>query len=969
MRGAPSRMWAPMTDKDLLSAVQPPGGWFAIVGIKDGAVRQSFVETREEADALIAKHVAANRDVFFGVAKFKTDENRTKENVQSLKAVWLDIDCGPSKAVPNPKTGRPAGYEDQTTAISALRSFCIDLHLPRPTLVNSGRGVHAYWPLTEAVTREEWEPVAARLRELCVEREFYVDPAIFEVARILRVPGTFNHKGDEPLPVEVITYSTPVDLAEFKELLGEPKVPYVAPRTALTKKDGGEVSPLTQMLRDSSDTSFAKIMRRSMSGTGCNQLRDCYENRDTLEEPRWFNALSIAKFCFDRESASLKLSEGHPEFTPERTARKMAGAKGPHSCKEFDLHNPGGCEGCPHWGKITNPLALGRVLAKPKEVEHDPEFEEDEDGEEPAPLPGKYPKPPFPYEWGRDYSVWRGASKDEEEPTLVYEYPIYVLKRMNDPVKRDVVIIHIHMPLDGLKEFTLSNADVMDGNELRKVLASYGVMTTKKRFDLIVDYVMNSVRELQTTQKVEKMRQQMGWTEDDKGFVLGDKEYTTDGIFSSPPSSVTENLAAKMQVKGTLEKWKEVFNLYGRKGLEPHAFAALTAFGAPLFKFTGLSGAAINVVHPESGTGKTTTLLMCNSVYGSPVGLCLTQADTMNAKVQRMGMNNNLPCTFDEITNTTAQEFSDFLYGLTQGRGKDRMKQSVNEMRTNTTTWQTIGLCSSNASFVEKLYSIKTNPSGELMRIFEYKIGPVDAIDAELGRAMFDHQLLDNYGHAGVIYAEFLVNNKDSALATLQGMQERLAKELRVTKSERFWAAEVACNIAGGLIAKELGLLDWDIRAIYAFACKAFLSMREQVTLPPALSDPVSVLAEYMNRNLQNILVVNAEKDPKSNMATLPSREPKGELLIRFEPDVQRLYFTAGAFKTDCVKYQINYRDTLKTLTSMGVFLGTATKRLSSGMKLASAPSHVLVFNTAAQGFMDMRGMAATEDTDAGGES
>jgi hypothetical protein len=200
-------------------------------------------------------------------------------------------------------------------------------------------------------------------------------------------------------------------------------------------------------------------------------------------------------------------------------------------------------------------------------------------------------------------------------------------------------------------------------------------------------------------------------------------------------------------------------------------------------------------------------------------------------------------------------------------------------------------------------------------------------------------------------------------------MQERLAKELRVTKSERFWAAEVACNIAGGLIAKELGLLDWDIRAIYAFACKAFLSMREQVTLPPALSDPVSVLAEYMNRNLQNILVVNAEKDPKSNMATLPSREPKGELLIRFEPDVQRLYFTAGAFKTDCVKYQINYRDTLKVLTSMGVFIGTATKRLSSGMKLASAPSHVLVFNTAAQGFMDMRSMAATEDTDAGGES
>jgi hypothetical protein len=529
--------------------------------------------------------------------------------------------------------------------------------------------------------------------------------------------------------------------------------------------------------------------------------------------------------------------------------------------------------------------------------------------------------------------------------------------------------MRVHMPMDGMKEFTLSNAEVTDGNEMRKLLASYGIMASKKRFDLIVDYVMSSIKNLQFKKKAEMMRQQMGWTEDDKGFVLGDKEYTVDGVFSSPPSSITEALAKKMQPRGTLEKWKEVFNLYGRKGLEPHAFAALTAFGAPLFKFTGLSGSAINVVHPESGTGKTTTLLMCNSVYGSPQGLCLTQQDTVNAKVQRMGMHNNLPVTVDEVTNTGAIEFSDFLYGLTQGRGKDRMKQSVNEMRTNNTTWQTIGLCSSNASFIEKLYSIKANPAGELMRLFEYKIEAVNAIDTEHGKAMFDHQLLDNYGHAGPIYIDFIVNNKASVLATLSGMQDRLAKELRVTKSERFWAAEVASNITGGLIAKELGLLDWDIRAIYAFACKAFLTMRDQVVPPPALSDPVSVLAEYMNRNVQNILVVNAEKDPKSNMATLPSREPNGELLIRFEPDVQRLYFTAGAFKTDCVKYQINYRDTLKLLAAKGVFIGTATKRLSSGMKLASAPSHVLVFNTAAHGFMDMSNMAQDEDANAGGES
>ena len=70
-------------------------------------------------------------------------------------------------------------------------------------------------------------------------------------------------------------------------------------------------------------------------------------------------------------------------------------------------------------------------------------------------------------------------------------------------------------------------------------------------------------------------------------------EITKDGVFYSPPSTVTEDVVDKVLVMGDFEKWKEVFNLYAKPGLEPHAFAALTAFGSPLLKFTGLEGAII----------------------------------------------------------------------------------------------------------------------------------------------------------------------------------------------------------------------------------------------------------------------------------------------------------------------------------------------------------------------------------------
>ena len=209
-----------MSEFDLLSAVQPGEGWFAVVGINSAGVKQVLVQTREEADAAIQSFVEKKRDVFFGVAKYKDGLSRKKDNVRALKAFWLDIDCGETKAVVNEKTGKAAGYIDQNTALEALMKFCGAVGLPRPIVVNSGRGVHVYWALTEEITRSEWEPVAAKLSSICVERSFFVDPAIFEVARILRVPGTFNHKDNPPTLVEVLVQSKPIEFAKFKSLLG-----------------------------------------------------------------------------------------------------------------------------------------------------------------------------------------------------------------------------------------------------------------------------------------------------------------------------------------------------------------------------------------------------------------------------------------------------------------------------------------------------------------------------------------------------------------------------------------------------------------------------------------------------------------------------------------------------------------------------------------------------------------------------
>ena len=49
---------------DLLSAVQPEGGWYAIVGLGPDSKQQELVETREEADAWAKTFLNQGKNVF-----------------------------------------------------------------------------------------------------------------------------------------------------------------------------------------------------------------------------------------------------------------------------------------------------------------------------------------------------------------------------------------------------------------------------------------------------------------------------------------------------------------------------------------------------------------------------------------------------------------------------------------------------------------------------------------------------------------------------------------------------------------------------------------------------------------------------------------------------------------------------------------------------------------------------------------
>ena len=306
-------------------------------------------------------------------------------------------------------------------------------------------------------------------------------------------------------------------------------------------------------------------------------------------------------------------------------------------------------------------------------------------------------------------------------------------------------------------------------------------------------------------------------------------------------------------------------------------------------------------------------------------------------------------------------------YGMSQGRWKDRSKATTNELRVNSTFWQTISLCSANAHFSQKLGALKASPDGEMMRLMEYQITYNDAISVQLGKQMFDHQLRENYGLAGDIYAQYLVGNREEIERTVLAIQAKIDKELRLTQRERFWSAVAACNIAGGLIAKDIGLIDLDMKAIYQWVCNLIRELRKEGDAP--MDGASTVLGDFLNRHVQNVLVINGTADARTNMNPAPLLEPRGALCVRYEPDTKKLFIQSNAFKDDCVKRQISYSDVLKELKLKGAFTGRVTRRLGTGMKVISAPVYALEFDCTNPEVLNVEDFVPIEVSNEGGES
>lgn len=351
----------------LLSAALDPKGWIYIFGKKHGAApKVSYFEPGQYENA--AQHCVLlskqGWDAYYCTGTLKDRTSRESSNIFSVKVLKLDLDIAKNDS---------SKYPSKKDAVEKLLGFCDATSFPFPVLIDSGNGVHAYWILSTPLMPELARKYSAMLKAIVAGFGLKTDPSVTaDISRLLRLPGTMNFKNtDNPKPVvlrsEIVEHDTVTILTKLDGLHAK-----VADRKR-------ETDLITSLLPDSPRPAhlgattdneaiprpvhrlpkrFSILLDRSRTGTGCNQIRDIYENQHSTGYDRWRSGLSIAYFCSDGAEAIHAISQNHPQYMREDTVSKAESIAAPHKCATFAAQQPGLCTGCPHQGRIHTPIVL-----------------------------------------------------------------------------------------------------------------------------------------------------------------------------------------------------------------------------------------------------------------------------------------------------------------------------------------------------------------------------------------------------------------------------------------------------------------------------------------------------------------------------------------------------------------------------------------------------------------------------------
>jgi len=878
-----------LTDKTTGKPLLRPNGKQAV------AVPGRACRSPEEAARTIEWANTLSTDVYVCMSSQRTAEEklskknrkyyaaiRGQTNIARHKSLYIDVDVKPE----DPKHG----YATREEAVSEFVRIREALRLPLHSFaISSGSGgFHAHWTLVDPIDHDRWARLAGALCAAFVGQGFRGDTqCIVDGVRLLRVPGTWNHKSDPPRPVTQLG-QTHGD--QFIEALEGPLAPYFGMYSASVPK----AVTVTRSTLGTPAAVFSSVTLPGLSdglaagmeillptieeiANGCPFLADTLATggASNNSNPIWLQTINISLFTQGGRATAHKLCQGHPNYSAadvdafydRQQGTQRARDLGWPRCQTIASYGAPQCATCPRLSLGSSPLARLQVAAPSQAHAHGAVVASNVSPGAPASALQVAPATATPladlpsnYQYDANNLISRVETDDQGVQTLL---PIttFVIEKPWLQQEPPVLNFSTHTHQGYERQIRVPYESIVDKNAFGKMIARQGMLPGRQGLQDLGDFFVAWIEKMRADSKNVVNSMPFGWSTKGgklEGFVYAGHMWST--AVPRPSANPDPMLSNQYKPSGDIAPWLAASKLITSQQ-RPALDAILAAsFAAPLVRFTGQTGLYLSTYSTHSGIGKTTALKVAQAVWGHPQRAVQQLDDTQNSVMKKIGDIKNLPLFWDELkTDEDTQKFMKLAFQLSSGKEKSRLAADTSYREPG--TWQTLLCSTSNSSVLAHILGQTKTTAAGLYRVFEYEVpkGVTGQIEPTAAATIIG-ALDDNYGFAGLQYAQFLGANHTRIAKDVADLSRRLEQQYKVQADERFWLALMATLICGAHYANELGLTDINAPALGTFLVERFQSMRFQrktttVDIHEDLN-VIGIMSRYLNEHRQGYTLV-----------------------------------------------------------------------------------------------------------------
>lgn len=839
---------------------------------------------------------------------------RKAANATWLKAIWIDCDV---------KAGDAKHYDTVPAAFDALDAFRDKVGLPFPSMiVNSGGGLHVYWIADAPMSPDEWRPYADGLKALLLREGVKCDTGLTtDVARILRVPDTLNHKYDPPRKVELLHFGTPYNFANTMGFLireqtssstaqhGEPPRSVIEEGAVFDRPDAA-FAALTP--DNALQAGIEKIGTYLIDPTpifakdGCPFLREALSTGGkSYDNPRWNLSVLCTAFMEKGDVFAHEISKGHATYTPADTQalydRKVVDRAergvGYPQCTTIAGAGCEHCKACPHFSKGKSPLNIRSLKPAPS-------------GAVTVTVNGALQLPEdYVHKDGKIYFIERKVTKGEIEETWkkLFHNTIDDAYATKDP---EALYLHITTDKGNWKWCRLRKVDFA-GPGYEKKLAEAGLDYTEHKIKLEA-FLMSFLAKMKEAAE-QRATTSFGWYRPKgpiEGFAFGGHIFKTDGT-QEPAGHKDERLRLRYQPMGTTEDWHTAASYILRQKRPDFDAIIAVAFAAPLMELTGNNGAILASVG-DPGSGKSYAMEVSAAVWGNHKQTVERKGTTDKSLIHKLGTLGHLPAYWDEVSNPQSQaRFMNAADQLSGGGEGGRLDPGINQQERG--EWSTIININGNRSWRDYVVSQQKDHGAGLRRVLEYWVplkvpnpqGQVPPSEADAARAL----LLHNYGFVGEQYAQYIATHLDQVQQILKRNTGYFETKLQPGKTENMWLALCVTLMTGAEIANLLPApVGFNTNRLFDFLLHVFTDNRRYVT--NANVNPVDTaedyLAQYLKEHFDETLWTNGLPARPGRAAHVewarlrPNASTSKGVSVRWDNSTMTLRFSKTNFEKWC---------------------------------------------------------------------